>query len=416
MATGTSIANKLMVQDISKRVYRSFADEPILWNILQDAPNTKINALGLNMTAYTSPNPSGGWRAEGDYLPLPGSPEYAQMNVKITRAYQEEEVTGDLVDMQDVMAIGNLLKQTVEFGTDAFKRKLNQASYGDTSGALGIVTARTTGAGGTFTCDPATTPTGSRYIPKNARVQFYTTAGVAHATGIATTTVTANNTTTGVCTCDSVPTDAAVNDIVVFEGSYGLAMNGLNGLIQNAAITFQGASTTTYPTLKATVYDAAGAAWTQSIIDAVTTRTKLAGGVSAPVDDFVFVTNPKQTDAVRKVGYPLTQVSITTNDDPKRRRLDLGFPLVSVNGNRIREDLDCGDSDWYGIRLSSIMRFIVRPPGIYELIDGQMLTPKYGTGTLADAFYIAWAFKGNLGTPMPNANFRVKSLAVTGLG
>lgn len=413
MATGTTIANALMRQDLAPKVYRSFQDETVLLSLLMDAPNIKINARGLDISAYTAPNPSFGSRPEGDYLPLPGSGAFARMNVKITRQFQEEEVTGDIKDMDDVQNIGGLLKPIVQYGTEAFKRKLNQQCYGDGSGSLGVVTARTTGAGGTATFDPATTPTGSRYIPVGARLHFYTTAGVAHATGASVSVVTANNTTTGVVTFDNVPTDAAVNDIVVYESSYGLAMNGLNGLIQNANITFQGVAVASNPTLKATVYDAAGAAWTQGMVDTAITRAKLAGGVGAPVDDFVLITNPKQTDAIRKAGYALTR---TVSIDNSKSVLDLGFPLVAINGMRVREDIDCGDSDIYGIRLSSIVRLMIVPPGIIEMIEGQMLTPKYGTGTLADAFYIAWGLKGNLATTMPNANFRIKNLSTTGLG
>jgi hypothetical protein len=414
MATGTTIAEKLMKQDLAPRVYRSFQDETVLLSLLMDVPNTKINARGYDITTYTKPNPSFGSRAEGDYLPLPGSGAFARMNIKITRQFQEEEVTGDIRDMDDIMNIGGLLKPIVQYGTEAFKSKLNKQCYGDRSGSLGVVTAITTGASGTATFDPATTPTGSRYIPVGARLHFYTTAGVAHATGASVSIVTANNTVTGVVTFDNVPTDAVVGDIVVYESSYGLAMNGLNGLIQNAAIAdFQGVSTITEPGLKATVYDAAGASWTQSMVDTTITRTKLAGGVGAPVDDFVITTNPKQTDAIRKEGYALTR---TVSIDNSRRALDLGFPLVTVNGTRVREDNDCGDSDMYGIRLSSILRLMIRNPGIMEMIEGQMLTPKYGTGTLGDAYYIAWGMRGNLATNAPNANFRIKNLSVVGLG
>ena len=386
----------------------------VLLSILMDAPNTKINAKGLDITSYVAPNPSFGSRTEGDYIPLPGSGRFAKMNVKITRQFQEEEVTGDIRDMDDIQNIGGLLKPIVRYGTEAFKRKLNQQCYGNTSGRLGTVTAVTTGALGTATFSPTTTPTGSRYIPVGARLHFYTTAGVAHATGAAVSIVTANNTTTGVVTFDSVPTDADVADIVVYESSFGLAMNGLEGLIQNANITFQGVDVTGEPTLKATVVDAANAAWAQTMVDTAITRTKLAGGVGAPVDDFVIITNPKQTDGIRKAGYALTRtVSIAGGT---KTALDLGFPLVTTNGMRVREDNDCGDSDIWGLRLSSIIRLMIRMPGIMEMIEGQMLTPKYGTGTLADAFFIAWGMKGNLATTNPNANFRIKSLSITGLG
>ncbi len=414
MATGTTVANALLKQDLAPRVYRSFQDETVLLSLLMDAPNTKINARGLDISAYTAPNPSFGSRTEGDYIPLPGSGVFARMNVKITRQFQEEEVTGDIRDMSDINTIGGLLKPIVQYGTDAFKRKLNQQCYGDGSGALGIVTARVTGAAGTATFDPATTPTGSRYILVGSRLHFYTTAGVAHATGASVSIVTANNMTTGVVTFDSVPTDAAVNDIVVYESSFGLAMNGLAGLITNVGVaSFQGVSTITNPTLKATVYDAAGAAWAQTMVDTAITRTKLAGGIGSPVDDFVLICNPKQTDAIRKAGYALTRTVAVNNAN---NRLDLGFPLVGINGMRVREDNDCGDSDIWGIRLSSIIRLMIRNAGIMEMIEGQMLTPKYGTGTLADAFFIAWGMKGNLATVMPNANFRIKNLSVTGLG
>ena len=230
---------------------------------------------------------------------------------------------------------------------------------------------------GTFTIDPAASLNGSAHIPVGARVHFYTTAGVAHATGASVTTVTANNTTTGVVTCDSVPTDAVVGDIVVYENSYGNCMNGLRGLVQNSNITFQNVDVTSQPGLKANIVDASSASWSQPMVDRVLTRTKIAGGVNRPVNEFVIITHPKQSDAVRNAGYALN--SITTGSDRAANKLDLGFPLISTNGMRIREDVDCGQNEMWGLRLSSFERYALFEPGLLEIIPGSMLAPKPGS-------------------------------------
>jgi hypothetical protein len=162
------------------------------------------------------------------------------------------------------------------------------------------------------------------------------------------------------------------------------------------------------------VLDASAANWSQGLIDRLITRTKAARGVKSPVDDFVILTHPKQSDAVRNAGYALN--TINAGSDRAAGKLDLGFPLISTNGMRIREDIDCGQSEMWGLRLSTFQKYALFEPGLMEIIDGHMLAPKPGTSNYYHIYQYAFAFIGNLGVNTPNANFLLSNLAYSALG
>lgn len=421
--TGTTVLNNLMRQTLRPKIVESFQNDPILLMLLDDIESRRINAKGEDIAVRTRPSPSFGALGESALLPVAGAPSWQKFNILNKLHYAQGEISGLAWLMQDVDTIGKgrvrqvagMLGELVERETDDFKRKLNQACYGTGNGALGSpITAITTGASGTFTINPAASHNGADFIPLGARVQFYTTGGVQHATGASVSTVTATNYTTGVITCDSVPTDAVVGDIVVYENSYGNYMNGLRGLIQDSNITFQGVNVTNEPNLKANVFDATSGNWSQAMIDRVITKTKIRGGVNRPVNDFVILTHPKQSDAVRNAGYALNYVAGGT--DRSAGKLDLGFPLVSTNGMRIREDVDCGQGDMFGFRLSNMVRYSLFEPGLMEIIPGQMLAPKPGSGNYYHILQYAFCFIGNLAVLNPGANWYIKNLAYSNLG
>lgn len=422
--TGTTALSNLMRQTLSPQVRQAFVNEPILLMLLDNALDSqKINNKGQDITIRTGPSPSFGALGESSLFPVAGSPIYQKMNVVNKLHYAQGEVSGLAWLMQDVDTIGRgkvrqaagMLGELIEGETADFKQKLNRFAYGTGNGALASpITAITTGASGTATINPAASLNGSNQIPVGARVNFYTTAGAIHATAAAVSTVTANNTTTGVVTFDSVPTDAVVGDIICYEASYGNCMNGLRYLVQNSNITFQGVNVTSLPNLKANIVDASAANWSQGLVDRAITRTKTAAGINRPQDDFVILTHPKQSDAIRNAGYALNVT--TTGTDRASGKLDLGFPLVSTNGMRVREDVDCGQSEMWGLRLSTLQRYALFEPGLRDIIPGQMFAPKPGTSNYYDIYQYLFCFVGNMGVNNPAANFLISNLAYSALG
>lgn len=422
--TGTTALSNLMRQTLNPKVQQAFVNEPILLMLLENALDPKkINNKGEDITIRTGPSPSFGALGESALLPVAGSPVYSKFNIVNKLHYAQGEISGLAWLMQDVDTIGKgrvrqaagMLGELIEGETADFKQKLNRFAYGTGNGALGSpITAITIGASGTATINPAASLNGSNFIPLGARVNFYTTAGVAHVTGASVSTVTAINTTTGVTTFDSVPTDAVVGDLIVYESSYGNCMTGLRGLVQNSNITFQGVNVTNLPNLKANILDASAANWSQGLIDRLITRTKVAAGINRPQNDFVILTHPKQSDAVRNAGYALNTVA--GGSDRAADKLDLGFPLISTNGMRIREDVDCGQSEMWGLRLSTLQRYALFEPGLMEIIDGSMLAPKPGTSNYYHIYQYAFAFIGNLAVTNPAANFLLSNLAYSALG
>lgn len=420
--TGTTALSNLMRQTLNPRVIESFHNEPILLTLIDNVESRKVNARGEDMTVRTAPSPSFGALGESALLPVAGSAVWQKFNITNKLHYAQGEISGLAWLMQDVDTIGKgkvrevagMLGYMIDKETEDFKRKLNQLAYGTGNGALSSpITAITPGAGGTFTVNPAASHNGANFIPLGARIQFYDAGGVQYAAGAAVSTVTAVNYATGVITCDTVPTNAAVGHFPVYENSYGNCMNGLRGLIQDSNITFQGVNVTNQSTLKANVVDANNASWSQGLIDKSITRTKIASGLNRPVNDFVILTHPKQSDAVRNAGYALN--TINAGSDRAAGKLDLGFPLISTNGMRIREDVDCGQDEMFGFRLSTLIRYALFEPGLMEIIPGMMLAPKPGTSNYYHIYQYAFAFIGNMAVSDPAANFYIKNLAYLAL-
>jgi hypothetical protein len=309
------------------------------------------------------------------------------------------------MDIEDDLMLEGALKLNTKRDTLTFKKKLNQMCYDDGSNTLGTVTAITTGALGTATLGGAL---GASRILVGARLNFYTTAGVIHITGIAVSTVTAVNPTTGVVTFDSVPTNAVVGDVVVWEGSFGMGFHGLAYHVNNDTGTYQGVSRATYTTLKATVVDASGAALSVAMIDRILRSMRVVSGVNIPQDDIVMISHPDQELAYRTLGYALTR-TVQASDNKK---LDLGFPMVAHNGLRWKLDNDCPRDRIYFLRLSTFIAFMNRKPDLLIDENGDSLRLKPGSGVYAWDYQFEMLCSGDIGCLNPLANGVIKNLAL----
>lgn len=425
MGDTVTTLNALMGEKFSKNVIRSFHSETILMMMFNKLTPEEINQRGGRLPVQTRRQGSFQGGSENQTMPTSVRGEWKHFTPSLRAAYSTGEFSGFAHWQQNVetvegrankLKLGGMLGEKVAAHTEDFKFFLDQACFRDGKGKMAdAITAVTTGAAGTATVAAANSNWTVDDIPIGARCNFYTSAGVIHNTGAAVSTVTAVNESTGVVTFDSVPTNAAVGDFIVWEASWDLLPNGLAGLIQDQNVDFQGIDVTTYPNLKGNLYDA-DAAFDIKLVNRLQTRSRKRLGTKKPRNDYVIITHPKQTDAYRNAGYALSSVVDTPNRNAKT--LDLGYSSVQISGMDIHESNSCGERDLFGIRLDAFKRYELFAPGLLPLGDGesQYLLPVPGTNTWKHQYQYFFAFYGNLLNVQPAANFRIYDLLKTNLG
>lgn len=425
MSETVTTLNALMGEKFSKNVVRSFHSDRILMMMFNKLSAEEINQRSGRLPVETRRQGSFQGGSENQAMPSAVNGEHLYWTPSLKAAYSTGGFSGFAHWQQNVMTVegranklklGGMLGEKVASHLDAFKFYLDQCCFRDGKGKLAdAISARTTGAGGTATVTPGTANWPVDEIPIGARVNFYDAAGTIHNTATAVSTVTAVNESTGVVTFDAVPTDAAVSDFMVWEGSWDLLPNGLAGLIQDQNVSFQGITVTNYPNLKGNLYNA-GAAFDIRFVNRMQTRSKKRLGVKRPRNDYMVITNPKQVDAYRNAGYALNTVIGDSNRNGDT--LDLAYSKVQISGMDIYESNSCGERDMFGVRLSSFRRYSLFEPNLLPLGDGesQYLVPVPSGSTYKHQYQFFFAFYGNLLCEQPAANFRIYNLDKTNLG
>jgi hypothetical protein len=425
MGDTVTTLNALMGEKFSKNVSRSFANEPILMNMLDGLSADEINQRGGRYPVQTRRQGSFQGGSENQSMPAPVNGEWLYWTPALKAAYSTGEFSGWSHWQTDVntvegranrLKLGGMLGEKVASHLEDYKFFLDQCFFRDGKGKLAdAIAARVVGAAGTATVTPGTANWTVDDIPIGARVNFYTSAGAIHNTAAAVSIVTGVNESTGVVTFDNVPTDAAVADFMVWEASWDLLPNGLAGLIQDQNVSFQGITVTNYPNLKGNLYQASGALdikW----VNRMQTRSKKRRGVKSPRNDYVIITHPKQVDAYRNAGYALNTVIGEANRGGTK--LDLAYNRVAISGMDVYESNSSGERDLFGIRLKGLKRYELFAPNFLPLGDGesQYLVPVPGTATYKHQYQYYLAFYGNLLNTEPGAHFRIYDLDKTNLG
>jgi len=408
MAT-TATAQVIMRTVVADKIVKTFEQDPVLLDMFLDGKNNKLNSLGAGIAAYVQENPSLKSLLESDYFPVPG--ETADVLMKITAVDQAQSghISGRLLDIPDALMLEGALSRVTRDDTETFKKKLNQQSYMNGTGVLANVTARVTGVAGTATVAGAL---GVSRLIVGARVNFYTTAGVIHQAGGSVSVITAINPSTLVVTFDFVPTDAAGSDIIVAEGSYGLAFHGLAYHVNDEMGDYQGhaQARTLYSRLRAAVIDAGGGALSVSLIDRLlrTLRTMNTAGVNGTMDDIVMISHPDQQLAYEQLGYGLTRTVAASGN----AKLDLGFPRFMHKGLRWKLDNDCPRDRMYFLRLSTFQTWMNRKPGLFIDANGDSLRLKPGSAVYGWDYQFQMLCSGDIGCTNPSANGVIKNLAL----
>lgn len=414
-----------MREKFSNSVAKTFATDLILMMMFKKLDIEKINERGGRYPMRTKRSNSFVGGSENLVLPTPKPGEYKHFVPSLRSAYSAGGFSNYMFWQTNVETIGaeqirnvtGMVARQVKDETEDFKQHLEEQSYRDGKGKISsAITAVTTGALGTFTVSPATAnyPVNEQMVGRV--VNFYNAAGVLHSSGAALSTITAVNETTGVCTCDSVPIDAAIGDFPIWEASYDKVPFGLESLIQNQDLTdFQGVNITGLSNLKAIVVDAAGNGFDVKKIDIIKVRTMKRSGVKSAVDDYVILTNPIQVNAIKFAAYT-TAINMTTSNRGSTT-LDPAYGNVTIGGNKIYVANECGERDIWGLRMNAFRRFSLFEPNLISLTgtdDGWLMPPPAGSSY--QHAYLYWmAFYGNLFIESPTSCFRYMNLDKTGL-
>lgn len=370
-------------------------DEAVTFNLfMQDATREKTNELGRRIPFTVTPNASYGSIAEGGQFPLPGTPAIVQGRIYYLNQFMTGEINGSVLDQESESGLIQMMRTPMDMDFQMFKNRQNLWMHGTGDGALGVVTAITTGASGTATLGG---DYGAENIIVGSRLVFYSTGGSQHSQSGAVTvsTVTAVNYATNVVTFDTVPTDAVVTDTLHYEASYGRAPHGIPYHNSETSGTWLGLNTGTYSGLKATVLDAGatsgsgGTALTPGMIDLVQARARKRGGTKGNINSRVMISHPTQLFNYRQLGYTegySIQRALGMNGN-----LDLGIKSVSHNGMVWHEDLQAARSRIDFLNLQDWAIEYTRLPGFYDFHGdkGQKLIQKSGSGSPYDALQYA---------------------------
>ena len=419
-----------MAEKFVPNVERTFDIEKTLLMRFQKINSEELTQRGGRVPVETMRQGSFQGGTESQEMPaaVVGEDKYWAPSLKVVYstgefsglAHLQSKYAGSLTvkGRETMLSVGNMLAEKVASHTDDFSWQLDRHSYRDGKGKLAsAITAITTGAGGTFTVDPTSANYPVDEIAKGLRLNFYSSAGSIHnqSAAVPVTIVSSVNTTTGVVTCDTIPTDAVVGDFAVHEGSWDLLPNGLEGMVQSSNVTVAGIDVSNYANLKSATYAATGA-FDIRFVNRMQTRSRKYGGVKRPRNDYVLITHPKQVDAYRNQGYALNTVIGDSNRN--NDTMDLGYSNVTISGMQIYEANNCGERDMYGLRMDTFRRYSLFEPNLLPIWDGesQYLGPKPGTNAPKHVLQYFFAAYYNPLCVNPAANFRISTLDKTNLG
>jgi hypothetical protein len=394
MAVNLSNASKLMTERVEKVLRSAFLigtdEESPTFNLFMKGEKERTNELGRRIPIRVTPNASYGAITEGGQLPLPGTPEVVQLRIYYLNQFMTGEINRSVVDQKTEAEMFAGIQPWMEADEKKFRHWQNLWMHGTGSGALGVVTAVTTGASGTATLGG---DYGSENIDIGARLVFYSSAGVAHAIGAAVSTVVsiAGN----VVTFDSVPTDVVATDTLHHYGSYGLMPHGLAYHVSESTGTYLGVNTATYGGILSSVIDAGasggggGTALTPGMLDMLEAKRRRRSGVNSGKGGRVYISHTTQEFNYRQLGYTST-FGIQRIINSNQAKFDLGVAAASHNGQNWVIDNQAPKSIIWDIALRDFAIEYVKLPTFYDDGNGNRLWMKSGSGAPYDALQFAF--------------------------
>lgn len=427
----------------------------VLKNLLPSATG-EINARGVNVYAKTSSNYAMKWFAEGGTYPVGGNSARVKMTASYKRLAISSQMTRDVLEGADKRAIINVISEEVTDDTITATQELSQQLYGDGSGVKGIVDSYSSldvtfqTAYDVLVADGATAQLatnaqqyGASLLKPNGRYNFVSAdAATDRGSGGGTQTVAIGTVltaaaTSNVCTLasisgnvgtfDAVPDDnyrLVDGDMIVYEGSYGLAVNGLDYHISSGTGTYQNVSRNTYSGLRCYVLNAANSALTVAFLYKLIFQAKYLRNQDILDEQYIMLSAPTQVHQYALLANISTAgVSGNTNLNvmPDGKKLDYGFRSFEFAGLTWIEDPHCPPQNIYIILPSKFKIHEFKSLSAVPLGGDSGFAPvpaftSAGVGSYTDNAVYTMTWKGNLVTNDPaKAGLKLSNLATSGL-
>lgn len=427
----------------------------VLKRIIGSADKGEINARGVNVFAKVSSNYALKWFAEGGTYPVGGNSARVKMTANYARLAISSQLTRDVLEGADKKAIINVISEEVSDDTVTATQELSQQLYGNSTNAKAIV-ASVSGTNVTFRVGVGDlTPDGANYgntygtflLKKNGRYNFISQdAASDRGSGVGTQTVAVGTVltiaaTSNVATCsgitsgsvasfDAVPDDNYTlldGDIITYEGSYGIGVNGLDYHIDSGTGTYQNVSRNTYSTLRCYVLNASNSALTVVMLYKIIFQAKYLRGKNITDENYVILSSPAQVHQyalladISVAGYNGSAAKTNLNVMPNAQKLDYGFTMFEFMGLKWIEDPHAPAHQLYIMLPSKFKIHEFKPLSAVPLGGESGFAPvpaftSAGVGSYTDNAVYTMTWKGQLVTNDPaRAGLKINNLATSGL-
>lgn len=417
----TGTASPILKEEFDKTVIDAIADRKTTFSwFMKNVAKVDINPRGYYFSAQTDSNQGYGsntFAQEGGIMPRSGTPSFKKVRADYASHFMAGEMSGDVMDAKDDVALLGMSKNYMKDAEKSFTRFQDFYIFGNGSGSMGVTSAAyAAGTPNQLTFALSQTrPYGSSKIRRKQRLQFIDPATGLQRTGggVMVSTAASVDTNTDVVIFDAVPTDVAVNDIVVIEDTYGREMQGFdfhlndsNGNWLKDAETGVAIPKASNPWTKASVQDALSSDLTPQRLDLISAQSQNNQGDGEVEYDAVMLSHIAQQEQYRKLGYALTRnVEASGN-----KMLDLGFGKVAHNGMAWRTSSNCQPDRVYGLKMSSWRMPFVKLPQMYQYPSGGSLIQKPAADRYYDAVQFNVYARFNIVCVAPYENWLIKNL------
>lgn len=451
MALNNAELSVVLEEINDKQVADTVNRSAVLRNLLGKADD--INGRGVNVFAKVSDNYALKWFGEGGVYPVGGNSSRVKMTANYARLAVSSQVTRDVLEGADNKAIINVISEEIMDDTLSAVKELSQQLYGNGSGVKAIVASSDGSGNVTFRSGASdVTPDNANYgnaygtylIKKNARYNFISGDGsvdrdagtggtqtVAVGTKLQGTAGATVFTPTGITSGTVAAFGAepvagytlADGDMLVYEDSYGISVNGLDYHIDSGTGTYQNVSRNTYNSLRCYTLNASNAALSVAFLYKLVNQAKYLRNQDILDEDYVIISSPAMAHQYQLLAdLSASGVGGKTTLDvmPNGGKLDYGFRYLSFNGLKWIEDSAAPPTTLYIILPSKFKIHEFKPLSPVLGGDGGFApVPAFtsaGSGSYTDNAVYTMTWKGQLVTNDPaKAGLKIYNLATAGL-
>jgi hypothetical protein len=374
----------------------------------KEVATEEITGLGRYFDIQVGSNESyGSQSSEGSAFPAAGALSDQKALVNYRSQFASFDFTGDVEDLANKKTLQDALKRIIKDTTASFDEKQAFFLFGDGNGVLGQIDSISSNA--ITMLNSVTYGYGARGLRTGMTVNAYDVSGTAYRSGdmVVGSVVQSTN----IVNVDSAAAAIASDDddVLVFKTSYGYAPQGFAYHVADSG-TWLGLSRTTYPTLRATVHDAASASPDWDMVDLADLKSANVRGDDSPEHSGILVCHPVTLKNLRAAARSSSNVVFNANVGGTKTA-DLSIEDVAFNGRKPISDSWCSPSDMWGLMLEDWAIQEVAPRQLYKHNDGNVFIQKIASASgYADAKEGRVYSRYNIVCKKPHRQFRIKNI------